>query len=74
MDDWRLNDFGKALYLFEKLGPLLDDIMAPAQGQGVNGSSGSHRGSSRPPLRIPILDLKMETAESSCFLGKSSCP
>lgn len=71
MDDWRLNDFGKALYLFEKLGPLLDDVMVPAQGQDVNGSSGSHRGSSRPPLRIPILDLKMETENLLAFWARA---
>ncbi|NON70977.1 hypothetical protein HO111_10515 [Corynebacterium ulcerans] len=70
MDDWRLHDFGKALYLCEKLGPLIDDIMVPTQGQKAGGGSGSHRGSSRPPLRVPILDLKMETEHLLAFWAR----
>ncbi|WP_368267052.1 hypothetical protein [Corynebacterium ulcerans] len=70
MRDDRLHDFGKALYLCEKLGPLIDDIMAPTQGQDINGSSGSHRGSSRPPLRVPMLDLKMKTENLLAFWAR----
>lgn len=69
MRDDRLHDFGKALYLCEKLGPLIDDIMVPIQGQETGG--GSRRGSSRPPLRVPILDLKMETENLLAFWARA---
>lgn len=60
MDSWKLHSLGKALYELEKLGPLLDDLLLPSQCGFSEGRGGSGQGS-RPPLRIPILDVKWET-------------
>lgn len=66
-NDWLLHGLGKALYTFEKFSSALDDLMLPTQSYGESTGNRSSQAFSRPPLKIPILDLKMSTQNLLSF-------
>lgn len=61
MRDSQLHLLGRALHSLEKYGPLLSDLLLPSQGGQGDGGFGAGAAGSRPPLRVPILDVKWET-------------
>ncbi|WP_312715497.1 hypothetical protein [Corynebacterium flavescens] len=60
MNDELLERFSRALVMLENLGPRLDDLLFPRQalvdGERVSGSQPK----SKPPLVVPIMDLKVD--------------
>ncbi|WP_313546451.1 hypothetical protein [Corynebacterium sp.] len=62
MDDLLLNRLGRALVTLENDGPLLDDLLVPTQASsGENAGKPPNKRGSKPPLVVPIVDLKIET-------------
>ncbi|ASJ79011.1 DNA binding protein [Corynebacterium phage Colleen] len=68
MDDFLLHSLGKSLRSLELCGDSLDELLLPRSAPGADGAgvAPSQMGS-RPPLSIPIVDLKVETERVLCF-------
>lgn len=57
-----LDELGRALYLLVRHGPGLDGLLEPRQApSGENAGRAPARRGSRPPLSVPVLDVKVET-------------
>nr|DAP87478.1 MAG TPA: excisionase [Caudoviricetes sp.] len=68
MNDLLLHQLGKALYLLEREGNSLNDLLFPTQGgSGENVGKPSSRRGSTPPVNLAMLDLKLETENTLAF-------
>lgn len=78
LDDLLLDELGRALVRLEKLGPLLDDLVVPRQvSSGENAGVAPLMPTSRPPVSVPMVDLKAETERLVgwwCGQLVDSCP
>ncbi len=78
MDDDLLNLLGKALRSLERDGPELDELIVPrTPSAGENAGVAAQRGKSKPPVVVPMLDVKLETLRLLSFWGwqlHASCP
>lgn len=62
MDDFLLDELGRSLVRLEKLGPMLDDLLFPRQApSGENAGLAAVAPGSRPPVSVPMVDLKIQT-------------
>ena len=62
MDDQLLSMLGKALHSLESDASALDELIVPrAPSAGENAGVAAQRGKSKPPVVVPILDVKLET-------------
>lgn len=62
MDDQLLDMLGRALHSLGKDSFLLDDLIFPrSPSSGENAGKAPSRGKSKPPVSVPILDVKVET-------------
>lgn len=64
MDSQLLSMLGKSLHSLEMDGPKLDDLILPrTPSSGENAGKPPSRGGPKPPVVIPMLDLKMEVEQ-----------
>lgn len=62
MDDFLLDELGRALVRLENLGPMLDDLIVPRQASsGENAGLAPAAKGSRPPVSVAMVDLKIQT-------------
>ncbi|RSZ61556.1 hypothetical protein EAH68_12750 [Corynebacterium hylobatis] len=72
MDDLLLDELGRSLVRLETLGPLLDDLVFPRQvATGENAGVAPNAPSSRPPVSVPMVDLKTDAQQVVC--GWAGC-
>lgn len=78
MDDLLLDELGRALVRLEKLGPMLDDLIVPRSvSSGENAGLAPVVPGSRPPVSVPMVDLKVQTERILgwwCGRLVESCP
>ena len=63
LDDELFSQLGRSLYSLEKHGPLLADLLFPAQGSVKDSFKAPARRGSKPPLVVPLVDLVSETEQ-----------
>lgn len=64
MDDYLLDSCGRALVRLSVDGPGLDELLVPRQPcSGENAGKPPSRRESRPPVSLPLLDLKLNALE-----------
>lgn len=67
MDDYLLHELGKALYTLETEGGALADLLTFRRCSGGDTPGGRAVCSSRPPVNLSMLDLKMRTENLLAF-------
>ncbi|WP_315537341.1 hypothetical protein [Corynebacterium matruchotii] len=67
MDDYLLHELGKALYTLETEGGALADLLTFRRGSGGDTPGGRSACTSRPPVNLSMLDLKICTENLLTF-------